>query len=77
MGRASIFIKDKQSALDLREILFIFETIQTTHLYYPFELLQPRRLLREKQTLLTDTSQLETLFLRSTIEKAKLGIGQA
>jgi hypothetical protein len=75
MGGTRICIKDKQSALDLGEILFIFETKQTTHLYFPFELLQPRRLLREKQTLFTETSQLETLFLRSTIETAKLGIG--
>jgi len=75
MGRTSICIKDKQSALDLGEILFIFETKQTSRLYFPFELLQPRRLLREKQTLFTGTSQLETLFLRNTIETARLGIG--
>lgn len=75
MGRTSNCIKDKQSELDLGEILFIFETKQTSHLYFAFELLQPRRLLREKQTLFTETSQLETLFLRSTIETARLGIG--
>jgi hypothetical protein len=75
MGRTSICIKDKQSALDLGDILFIFETKQTSHLYFPFELLQPRRLLREKQTLFTENSQLETLFSRSTIETARLGIG--
>ena len=73
MGRTSVCIKNKQSALDLGEILFIFEK-KTSHLYFPFELLQPRRLLREKQTLFTETSQLETLFLGSTIETAKLGI---
>jgi len=75
MGRTSICIKDKQSALDLGEILFIFEKKQTFHLYFPFELLQPIRLLREKQTLFTETSHLETLFLRSTIETAWLGMG--
>jgi hypothetical protein len=75
MGRTSICIKDKQSAMDLGEMLFIFKMKQTSHLYLPFELLQPRRLLREKQTLFTETSQLGTLFLGSTTETARLGIG--